>query len=261
MKRPLPISVFIIAQDEEARIPYTLNSIDGLFDEIIVVDSGSTDKTIEICKAFSAKVSHREWQGYGPQKLFAETLCHNDWVLNLDADEELSTELFQEIETLFQQGTPEHSAYKLPMLPLFPFQKKGNPLTANNAPIRLYNKRLATYHDGTVHDYVKVNKGSTGRLKHYVIHRTYKSLAHHVEKLNFYSDAQADNLIERGRKPTLLELLLVPFFSFLKFFIIRKGFVMGIDGIILGHMYAFHRFLRIAKVREKIVQQQRDGEK
>lgn len=253
MTNKLPISVFIIAKDEADRIPLTINSVRDWVDEIIVIDSGSNDETVEVSKQLGAKVLFNEWEGYGPQKIFGEGQCKNDWVFNLDADEEVTDELKTEITSLFTQGTPKHLAYKIPILPFYPFQEKPIKQTVHNAPVRLYNKKFATYNNHPIHDYVIVDKDRTAQLKGFALHRTFRSLSHQMQKIDFYSNGQADNLLERGRIPGRLELLLVPPLAFIKFYIFRKGFLLGIDGIILGHMYAFHRFLRIAKVREMTV--------
>lgn len=254
----LPLSVFIIARDEGDRIGTTINSIKAFADEIIVIDSGSQDDTVAVAQALGARVIYNDWEGYGQQKAFGEGQCRNDWLLNLDADEEVSAALLQEINDLFNQGEPSCSAYTLPMLPVYPFQKKHYPWMLHNSPIRLYDKRRAHYHDDTIHDYVKVSEGAIGKLSGVVIHRSFRSLAHHIEKMNFYSDAQAINRFEKKRKPSFIELLVLPLFAFLKCYVIRRGFMMGTDGIILSHMYAFQRFIRIAKTRELFVREQRE---
>jgi glycosyltransferase involved in cell wall biosynthesis len=250
----LPISVFIIARDEEDRIPTTIRSVRDWVDEVLVIDSGSEDGTVAVSQTLGARVACRAWEGYGPQKVFGESLCRNDWVLNLDADEELSPGLAAEIRGLFARGTPPRPAYRLPILPLYTFQLRGHPWTAHHHPIRLYRRSAAGFKNSSVHDSVVLRQGRAGRLKEPVIHRSFRSLSHHVDKVNRYSSAQAEDLFRRGRNPSALSLLLTPFLAFLKQYLLRREFANGIDGLVVSHMYAFQRFIRLAKARERVQQ-------
>jgi len=247
----LPISVFIIAKNEADRIEVVIRAVREWVDEVIVVDSGSTDTTIAVSEALGAQVVSHPWHGYGPQKVFAESLCRNHWLLNLDADEEVSAGLASEIKNIFLAEGPEKSAYTLPILPLYPFQNSGHPWTAFHHPVRLYRRDKAGFKDDFVHDSVVVHDGSVGHLKGAVIHRSFRSLTHHIEKVNGYSSAQAEVLAARGRDPNLLSLLFVPIMAFLKQYFLRREFVNGVDGIVVSHMYAFQRFIRLAKTRER----------
>lgn len=247
----LPISVFIIARDEADRIGLTINSVKDWVDELIVVDSGSQDDTVAVSESLGARVEFNEWQGYGPQKVFSEGLCRNEWLLNLDADEEVSPELAGEIRMLFASGQPEHVAYTLPILPLYPFQEKGHRWTAFHHPVRLYRRSACGFKDSPVHDSVVVREGTVGHLEGMVIHRSFRSLAHHVDKANEVSTARAQDLYDRGRNPSALSLLLIPLLAFLKSYLLRREFVNGVDGIVISHMYAFQRFIRLAKARER----------
>lgn len=247
----LPISVFIIAKDEADRIPRAIRSVHGWADEVIVIDGGSTDDTVAVSAALGAQTHHRDWTGYGPQKVFGESLCRNDWVLNIDADEEVSDELAAEIAGLFATGDPPCDAYTIPVLPLYPFQESGHRWTAFHHPVRLYRRSHAGFKDDTVHDSVVVREGTTGGLRGMLVHRSFRSLAHHVEKVNGYSDAQAAKLFSQGRNPSLIALLLIPPLAFLKQYFLRREFVNGTDGIVISWMYAFQRFIRLAKARER----------
>ena len=109
MPKP-PISVFIITKNEADRIIPIINAIKDIADEILVIDSGSTDKTVEIASGLGAKVVYNQWVGYGPQKVFGENLCHNNWILNIDADEEVSEELALEIKHLFFENKQDQFA-------------------------------------------------------------------------------------------------------------------------------------------------------
>lgn len=247
----IPLSVFIIAKDEADRIPLVIRAVRDWVDEVIVVDSGSEDATVAVSESLGARVVFNAWRGYGPQKVFAEGLCRNAWLLNLDADEEISPALAAEIRSLFQAGEPPCVAYTLPILPLYPFQESGHPWTAFHHPVRLYRRDKAGFKDELVHDSVVVEEGRIGHLKGMVLHRSFRSLAHHVDKVNGYSSAQAEVLAARGRDPGLFALLLTPILAFFKQFILRREFVNGVDGIVVSYMYAFQRFIRLAKTRER----------
>lgn len=249
--KKLPLSVFIIAKNEADRIPVAIRAVRDWVDEVIVIDCGSSDDTVAIGESLGARVVFNEWRGYGPQKVFGESLCRNAWLLNLDADEEVSPELGAEIRAVFEQGEPACAAYTLPILPLYPFQRSGHPWTAFHHPVRLYRRDKAGFKDERVHDSVVVREGRTGHLKGMVRHRSFRSLSHHIEKVNSYSSAQAEVMASRGRDPSLLALLFVPALAFFKQYILRREFVNGVDGIVVSHMYAFQRFIRLAKTREK----------
>jgi glycosyltransferase involved in cell wall biosynthesis len=246
----LPISVFIIARNEADRIPLAIASVRDWVDEVHVIDSGSEDETVKVAATLGAQTHFRAWTGYGPQKVHGESLCRNDWLLNIDADEEISPALCDEIIALFAAG-PRHVAYTLPILPLYNFQITANRWTAHHHPVRLYRKTCAGFKDSAVHDTVVVHEGTIGRLHGMVSHRSFRSLTHHIEKVNFYSSAQAEDRFVKGRNPSLLELLLTPPLAFLKSFLLRREFVNGVDGVVVSYMYAFQRFIRLAKTRER----------
>lgn len=255
MTPALPISVFIIAKNEADRIPLAIRSVRDWVDEVIVIDSGSDDDTVGVSEGLGARTLHRDWTGYGDQKVFGEQTCKHDWILNIDADEEISESLRNEIIALFRAGEPPHGCYTLPILPIYNFQKRyPSPLTAHHHPIRLYNRQQAGFSDSTVHDSVIRRSGTVGHLKGMVNHRSFRSLRHHVDKVNSYSSAQADDLYAKGRNPSALTLIFTPPLAFLKSLLLRKEILNGVDGVIVSYMYAFQRFIRLAKARETFQQ-------
>lgn len=253
----LPISVFIIAKNEADRIAHTIDSVKDWVDEVIVVDSGSTDQTVELSKSLGAATQFHPWRGYGPQKVHAETLCRNDWILNLDADEVVSPELRAEIESRFQGGGPEHTAFRMPFLPIYYARNRGHVATARHRPVRLYRRSCAGFKDSPVHDSVVVRQGPIGELRGLVLHKSFRDLSDHVQKADFYSTMQAEDLFRRGRPPSLLRLVLIPLFGFFKSYFLRREFRNGVEGVVASHMYAFQRFLREAKTYERYWQAQR----
>ena len=254
-----PVSVFIIAKNEEDRIGHSIRSVRDWVDEVIVIDSGSTDNTVALSKELGASVVYNEWQGYGSQKIFGESLCHNNWILNIDADEAVDTSLKSSIEMLFSQAEIPCKAYHLNIKIMPNYAKKPGKFAPSNDPIRLYDKRYAGFKSSTVHDSVVMKEGHTqkaGKLEGIVIHRCFRSLSHAVEKINFYSSMQAEDMLSRGKNPSLLRLLIEPFFAFFKAYILRRYWLLGASGYVESIVYSFARTLRLAKAREAFQRKQ-----
>ena len=249
-----PISAFIIAKNEADRIEKTIQSIKNVADELIVIDSGSEDNTVELSQQLGAKTFYKAWEGFGPQKCYGESLCSHDWILNLDADEILSEELSQEIIELFsQEKQDEFNAYSMKVEMLF-FEEEPPPFPYYNTCTRLYNKRYAGFKNSPIHDSVEIKENAQNkkikRLKHSVAHRSLKSITHWVEKINHYTSLQAENFLLKGKKPSRIKLLMSPFIGFLKAYFIRRYFFYGFNGFVYSGIYAFFQFLRLSKGRE-----------
>ena len=199
---PVPgLSVFIIAFNEADRIGEVLAAASGLASEIVVVDSVSTDTTVEIARTAGARVVVEPWRGYGPQKRFAEDQCAGPWLLNLDADEFVSPALAREIRELFARGEPLHSAYEIAIVNQLPDEPEPRRFAFGQSPVRLYRKDAGRYRDSLVHDRVELLPGRTvGRLRHRIHHRSILSLSQQVAKLNVYTDLQVADLAARGRR-------------------------------------------------------------
>lgn len=247
----LPLSVFIITKNEEDRVPRAVKSAQFLTDDIIVVDSGSTDNTVKVAESLGARVTYHEWKGYGPQKCYAETLCKYDWLLNLDADEELSPELIEEIKTLFAAGEPKLSCYALDIRMVLPHEERPRTFAARNRVRRLYDRRHAGFKDSPVHDSVVLKKETeVPVLKQPVYHRSFRGLRHEIEKINYYSSMQAEDMIRHNHTPHVARIMIEPFAAFLKAYFFRRYFAYGVEGVTQSFIYAFARTLRLAKVWE-----------
>jgi glycosyltransferase involved in cell wall biosynthesis len=250
----LPISVFVIAKNEADRIGRTILSVRDFADEIIVVDSGSTDNTVELSKSLGAKTYFNEWPGYGKQKIFGESLCRNNWVFNLDADEELTPEARAEIRALFANGEPAVSGIAMRFVNVLPFEKKPNFFATYNFYIRLYRKDIAGFQDSPVHDAVTMPAGQkTITLRNIALHRSHRNYAHTIDKINFYSSMQAEDNFAKGRNFGLLRLLFTFPVDFLKAYFMRRYIWYGLEGVTQSTIYAFARFLRVAKTRERFM--------
>lgn len=252
MSTRLPISAFIIAKNEADRIPKAIRSVRDWVDEVIVIDSGSTDDTVKIAQELGAKTVFNEWKGYGPQKRFGETLCRNTWLFNIDADEEATPEAIAEIKALFAHGEPEHKAFAMKTVCVFPFEDKPRRFAITMTHGRLYHKDYAGFKDSTVHDSVVLRDGGELKLlKNGLNHYIFRSHAHTVEKVNFYSSMQAEDLYRKGRNPGVPRIFFTPIWAFIKAYFLRGYIVYGLDGVIRSYIYAFSRLIRVAKAREK----------
>ncbi len=250
MASKLPISVFIIAFNEADRIARAIESVRAWADEVVVVDSLSTDETSKIADSLGAKVFFNKWPGYGPQKRYAEDQCKNKWLLNLDADEEITPGLAAEIEALFSNGEPPMSGYVLQIRDLLPGEEKLAPGAHTNFVLRLYNRDKGRFSDSPVHDAVQVEQGEVAMLEQPVLHRSFRDLAHAIDKMNSYTSAQAKNLMNKGMTLPLLRLLTEFPIAFFKDYVLRFYFLRGRRGFVYAVTYAYTRFVRIAKYLE-----------
>lgn len=247
----LPISVFIICCDEADRIAHTIASVRDWVDEVQVIDSGSADDTCEIAQSMGAVVTHQDWLGYGPQKCFGETLCKHDWILNLDADEEVSEQMREAIIDLFAKGEPEHTAYTMHWKMVFPFQKKPSLFATKSTFVRLYNKTKSGFSDSQVHDSVLLKEGTLGELKGcFIWHRNFTSLDRWIKKMDNYTTKQAEDMYAKGRRPSNIRLVTEPVLAFLKAYFIRRNIFYGMHGLVFSWLYAYSKFMRLAKTRE-----------
>jgi glycosyltransferase involved in cell wall biosynthesis len=254
----LPLSIFVIAKNEADRLPRTLAAVRDLTDDLVVIDSGSTDGTQALAEAAGARVMHRDWEGYGPQKRFAEEQCLHPWLLNLDADEWVPPELATEIRRLFAYGEPEAQAYEIRIAEVFPGEDAPHPWAYALPPVRLYRRDAGSYSTSPVHDRVDLKPGTrVGRLKGVVHHFSVRSIGDQIGKLNAYSDQQVADLAARGKRVPVWRLFVEFPAAFLKAYIGRRHFVRGAYGFITAMNYAFFRWLRVAKdvERRKLDQQ------
>ncbi len=247
----VPLSCFIIAQDEADRIGRALRSVHGLCAEIVVVDSGSADETREIAESFGARVIRQDWLGgFGAQKRFAEKQCAHDRVLNLDADEWLSAELAEEIRRDFRAPSSETTAWETSRYEIFPGSDKVWLFARRWRFIRLYDRRHVGFSDRYVGDPgVGAHPDKTRRLKGALFHAPIRSLHHLMGKENRYSSDEAS--IRKSLTALRLRLLTEFPLIFLKLMFLRRNLFGGVQGFVLAMIYSFSRFLRIAKKLER----------
>jgi glycosyltransferase involved in cell wall biosynthesis len=247
----IPVSAFIIVKNEEKRLPRTIAALKPWVDEIIVVDSGSTDRTVEFARALGATVSYNEWRGYGSQKGFAERLCRNGWVLNVDADEVVTPELAAEIQAMFAGGrAPEPGAYRLRILTVYPGDVSPRPWAKDYNEVRLYHRLIGAYREHPVHDRVILRDAVPRQLRQPMLHHSYLSFSHIIEKNNHFSSFRAQNSQAHSSSYLKFRLAIEFPLNFLKCYFGRRHIAGGWKGFYFALCHAFMRTTRIAKMLE-----------
>ncbi len=243
----IPVSVYIITKNCEETLHNTLASVAD-FAEIILVDSGSTDKTIEIAQAFNCKIYHQAWLGFAKQKQLALDYCQSEWVLNLDGDEVASELLKTEIKQCIADN--QLDGLDIPIDDYF----LGFPPTKNshfNHRIRFFRKAKGGYDTGVeVHESITV-KGKVERSKGAIQHYGENSIFIKVTKGNHYSELRASEKFKKGKKFSLLKLVLVMPLTFIKSYILRRAILNGKRGFITSVLNAYYAFLKEAKLYEQ----------
>ena len=235
------LSVIIIAKNEEANIGRCLASV-AFADEIIVLDSGSTDKTVEIAKAYTDKVFLTDWRGYGVQKQRALEYTTGDWVLNLDADESISEEL--QLEIKIASASDKADAYRLPIQMVF----YNQPLKYSASPkrhARLFKKENASFSTDIVHEKIILPEGTRiGKIKSAIRHHSYQDVSHVIYKLNKYSSYSAKIRIANNRKPSFIRVLAATGWMFGRCYLLQRGFLDGRLGFLFALFSAQGTFYR-----------------
>lgn len=240
------LSVIVITKNEERHIEACLKSISWA-DEIIVLDSGSTDNTLTICKKFTPLVFSTDWPGFGLQKQRALEKANGDWVLSIDADERVSPELKQEINQAIQ--TNEYIGFEIPRLSSFCGKQIRHGGWWPDYTIRLFKRNSANFTPVKVHEKVVI-KGSTLKLKSPLLHNTYETFDEAISKMNNYSSLSAQMLFEAGKKSSLPKTLLKTLWTFIRTFFIRAGFLEGRHGLMLAAINSEGTFYKYMKLLE-----------
>lgn len=244
----IPLSVIIICFNEEKRIAECLSSI-SFASEIIVVDSFSTDRTMEILKQFpQINVFQREWKGYYEQKLFALSKASNDWILNLDADESLSLKLQKEIIDVVLNDK-HHSGFNIPEQPYFcgKFIRHSSWYPQYN--FRLFRKSKVRMDETGIHESFRTN-GKIGNLTGEFFHFSYENLEDYLDKLNSYTSLEAIERINRGRRIKFYHIPTKFIQTFIRMYFLKSGFLDGLEGFVLCYLSGFYEFVKFIKQRE-----------
>ena len=242
----MKITATIITLNEERNIGRAIESL-RCCDEILIVDSGSVDRTIELAENLGARVIEAGWRGYAGQKNWASEQASFDWILSLDADEALSEALEAEIWSLKKKG-PSYDAYTMPRLAQYLGRWILHGGWYPDRKVRLYNRHKAKWMGDFVHESVKV-EGRIGHLEANLLHFTCDSLSEHVKTLDRYTTLAAQELAARRVPIGWLRLIVEPPWTFVRTYFFRLGFLDGLEGLIIAYMAAFYTFLKYSKAR------------
>jgi Glycosyltransferases involved in cell wall biogenesis len=245
----MKISAVIITLDEEDRLPDALASLQGVADEVVVVDSFSGDRTVEIARASGSRVLQKSFENYGRQKNFAIEQAHHEWVLNLDADERVSPKLKRAIAALKESGPPAGVA-------AFAIQRRTHYLGRwirhsgwyPDRKVRLFKKSGASW-QGRIHERLSVS-GLIAPLPGAILHFTYRDISDHLRRIDRYSSLQAQEIAEKGKRLLLARACLLPVSTFARHYVLKLGFLDGFAGFVIALLSSWATALKYLKARE-----------
>ena len=242
----MKITATIITLNEERNVARAVESL-RCSDEILIVDSGSTDRTVELAEKLGVRVLEAGWLDYAAQKNWAAEHASNDWILSLDADEALSEALEAEIWNLKKSG-PEYDAYTMPRLANYLGRWIYHSGWYPDRKVRLYHRDKAKWVGDFVHESVQPS-GRVGHLNGNILHFTCESLSEHVKTMDRYTTLAAQELAARKVKVPASRLIVDPAWTFVKTYFLQRGFLDGPEGLTIAHMAAFYTFLKYSKAR------------
>lgn len=240
------LSVVMICYNEESILGKSLSSVRWA-DEIVIVDSYSTDGTLEVARQYTERIVQHAWQGYGRQKNLALTYASCPWILSLDADEVVTKELEKEIRALLTQG-PECTGYRIPRMTCY----LGTLLRHTWYPdykLRLFQKDCVIWGEEGVHESVRL-EGSQGQLKNPLIHYSFPTISDHIRTLQRYTTLGAEERMNAGKAFSLVRMFVSPLAMFWKQYVMKRGFLDGLPGLIACVLSGVHEFVKYAKLYE-----------
>jgi len=240
----MPLSVTIITRNAGSQIEGCLASV-AFADEVVVVDSGSTDDTVQLAVRGGARVIRKEWLGFGPQKQFAVESASHDWVLCVDADERVSDALRESIVT--ELRSPRGHVYSMPRCNRFLGRWLRHGEGYPDWIVRLFDRRHARWSNDAVHEKVETAEPVV-RLSGDLLHDSAETLEKYLDKQNRYTSLQAEALRSAGRSASVLQLVFSPSLRFVKFYLVRLGFLDGVPGLVhiaIGCMNTFNKYAKL----------------
>jgi glycosyltransferase involved in cell wall biosynthesis len=247
----IPVSITIITLNEEGNLARALSSVQWA-DEIVIVDSGSTDKTKEIAEKFQkvpVKFVHHPWSGYGQQKNYAQKQAKNDWVLNIDADEEVPVELANEIQHRLSSLDSDIKGFSFPRKTYFLGRWIRFGGWYPNYLVRMVDRRHASWTEPNVHEALKV-EGQIGSMDQAIVHYSFPTISTQIQTNLKFSYLGSRDLIQRKVNVTVFQLVLKPVGKFLETYLIKRGFLDGMRGFIISVNAAYSMFLKYAYALE-----------
>ena len=243
----MPVTVTIITLNESAHIAEAIDSA-AWADEILIVDSGSTDDTVAIATSKGVRVMSRNWPGYVDQKNYAASVASHDWIFSLDADERITPALAAEVRQIVH-AEPAERAFRVPRVTFHLGRWVRTTDFYPDHQTRLYDRRAARWQGKYVHESV-VADGPVGQLKHELQHYSYRDLSDHLDRINRYSTLAAQQMYESGRRTSAVDLVTHPPAAFLRNYILRGGFADGVAGLTISLVNAYSVLLKFAKLWE-----------
>jgi glycosyltransferase involved in cell wall biosynthesis len=244
------VSAVIITLNNEDTLEATLRTLDWC-DEIVVVDSGSTDGTKDLCLRYSCKFFFHPFDGYGAQKQFATSLAENDWILSIDSDEVISEALQEELKSIFAQDQIRHAGFNIIISLVFMGKIFRYGKEANLAHLRLYNRKFGGFNEDKLHEKI-ILQGEVKKLRNVVIHYSYRDITHYFEKFNRFTSYAAIDALRKKKKVSQLKILVkFPAAFFIAYFI-QLNFLNGFPGFIWSVNTAFYNLVKYLKLYEKI---------
>jgi hypothetical protein len=242
------ISAVLIAQNEEKNIGDALRSV-AFCDEIVLVDSGSADRTREIAEAAGARVVvNAPWPGFVAQRAFAVRAARNDWVLALDADERVGEALRREIEALRQEGF-DRAGYRIPRVAFYLGQWIRATDWYPDWQVRIFDRTRAAWQGDLVHESVGV-EGPVGRLQGELEHHPYVDVSDHLRKIDSYTTLWAQQAHAAGRHTSIPDMIAGATWAFLRNYLLKRGFILGSSGFVISVLNTHYTFVKLAKLRE-----------
>jgi glycosyltransferase involved in cell wall biosynthesis len=242
--KPPPLSVTIITLNEETRIAQAIRSVKWA-DEVLVIDSGSTDRTCEIAAAEGARVLRHAWKGYGQQKNYAQSQARNDWVFSLDADEVVSAELAEEICRIFRGDLGDLAGFQFARRTYFLGRWIRHGGWYPNVLVRIADRRKASWTEPQVHEQLVV-RGPVARLANDLDHFSFDSVYDQALTNARFARLGGQELVRRGKGGSVIALLWKPFGKFLETYLIKRGFLDGLSGFVIAVNASHSMFLKVA---------------
>jgi glycosyltransferase involved in cell wall biosynthesis len=245
MKMP-KISVVIISLNAEMHMKQVLENALKITDDVVVVDSFSTDTTKEICEAFPIRIFQRKWEGYGKQKNFGNEQTKHPWILSIDADEVLSEALIEEINKLQLE---EKTAYSIPFRNIYCGKAVFFGRWKNEKHVRLFPKEWVHWDENPVHEGLILKQVAIKKLKQPILHYSMHSKAEHLEKAAKYAKMGAEKWHFQGKKASFIKIYLNPIFRFVKDYFFSLGFLDGKEGLQIAYIIALERYWKYSHLK------------